>query len=68
MVIILPGASKNNALKKAKKICKAINATLFLKKDTREYGTFSLSVSIGVSSYRKNDTAATVTERVDKAL
>ncbi len=66
--IIFPGASHNNALKKAKKICKVINSTRFSENNTQDSEPLSLSVSIGVSSYKKNDTAATVTERADKAL
>ncbi len=66
--IIFPGASHSNALKKAKKICRMINSTRFSENNTQDSEPLSFSVSIGVSSYKKNDTAATVTERADKAL
>ncbi len=63
-VLILPGASLRNANKKAKQICKTISSTRFILNDIQ----LKLTISIGVSSFKKGDTALTVVERADKAL
>ncbi len=66
--IILPGATIKNALKKAKHICKAIAETSYrVDVDDREI-ELSITVSIGVSAYRPEDTVSDVIERADKAL
>jgi diguanylate cyclase len=63
-VLILPGASLRNANKKAKQICKTISSTRFIFNDIQ----LKLTISIGVSSFKKGDTAFTVVERADHAL
>ena len=72
-VIILPDASLKNSLKKARQICKSIAQAQYSIDNAhamvQQGGTgLSFTVSIGVSTYRKGDTEATVTERADKAL
>ena len=67
-VIILPGSSLRNAVKKAEHICKTIGSTRYSLDDMRSAETLSVSVSLGVSCYRLSDTANSVTERADKAL
>ena len=67
-VIILPGASIKNALKKARHICRAIAETIYrVDVDGREI-ELTVTVSIGVSAYRPEDTEIDVIERADKAL
>ena len=66
--IILPGASRRNAAKKAKLICKTINTTRYALDDSDQDGSLSLTVSIGVTAYKRGDTAATILERGDQAL
>jgi diguanylate cyclase len=69
-VIILSGASLRNAVKKAKHICKTIASTRY-SLDLAEVNpgqTLSVTVSLGVSRYRKSDTVTSITARADKAL
>ena len=63
-VLILPGASLRNANKKAKQLCKTISSTRFILNDIQ----LKLTISIGVSSFKKGDSALTIVERADKAL
>lgn len=68
-VIILPGASRRNAAKKAKQICKTIHKTRYTldrNDDSRE--ALALTVSIGVTAFTKGDTAASILERADQGL
>ncbi|UCD78377.1 MAG: diguanylate cyclase [Desulfobacterales bacterium] len=67
-VIILPGASLKNAVKKANHICKSIAATRYSLDEVHGSPTLSITVSIGVSSHQNADTIATVTQRADQAL
>ena len=67
-VIILPGASLKNAVKKSRQFCRQIAATRYSLEGFPQDRFLSLTVSIGISTYRKTDTVATITERADKAL
>jgi diguanylate cyclase len=67
-VVILPGASLKNAVKKAKHICQTIATTRYSLDDVQGNPTLSVTVSIGVAAYQKADTRASVVERADKAL
>ena len=69
-VLILPALSLKNGIKKARQICKAVEKAQFKHTlDGVDTGiTLRITVSIGVSVYRKSDTPATVLERADKAL
>jgi diguanylate cyclase len=67
-VIILPGASLKNAKKRAEHICKSIASTRYYLDDVAGSPTLTVTISIGVSSFRKADTVTTVTQRADKAL
>ena len=67
-VLVLPGASLRNALKKAQRLRKAIAGTRY-KIDKKKKGEgLSITVSIGVSSFGKSDSLTTVIGRADKAL
>jgi diguanylate cyclase len=67
-VMILPGASRRNAAKKAKQICKIIHKTRFTLDQNDSQPPLALTVSIGVTAFKKGDMAATVLERADQAL
>jgi diguanylate cyclase len=67
-VIILPGASHRDAVKKAEHICNTIGSTRYSLEDVKPGQTLSVTVSIGVSRFRKSDTITDVLKRADKAL
>ena len=67
-VIVLPGASLRNALKKAQRLRKAIAGTHYTTDKEKEGKSLSITVSIGASSFRKNDSVSTVIDRSDQAL
>ena len=67
-VIILPGASLRNAVKKANFICKAVASTLYRLDDAKDGQTLKVTMSVGVSCHQKADTVDSVIERADKAL
>ncbi|MCP4690994.1 MAG: diguanylate cyclase [Desulfobacterales bacterium] len=69
-VVLLPGASLKNAIKKGRQICKIVAATKYkyVVNDEDAGITLRVTVSIGVSAYRKGDTVGSVIERADKAL
>ncbi|SPD75731.1 putative Diguanylate cyclase [uncultured Desulfobacterium sp.] len=66
--IIMEGASFRNASKKAKKLTKEIANTRYAVATGYDSFEVSFTISIGVSTFRKGDTVATITERADKAL
>lgn len=65
---MLPGASLENAVKRANHICSAIAATRYRLDEAAGSPTLSVTVSIGVSQLRIADTVAAVTQRADGAL
>ena len=67
-VVILPGASLKNAVKRAKHICQTIATTRYSLDDVQGNPTLSVTVSIGVAAYQKADTRDSLVERADKAL
>ena len=67
-VIVLPGASLRNALKKAQRLRKAIAGTRYTTDKEKGGKGLSITVSIGASSFRKNDSVSTVIDRSDQAL
>jgi len=67
-ILVLPNASLQNASKKAQKLCEAISTTRYSLDDIKAGQTLSITVSIGVSVYRKGDTPGTITDRADQAL
>lgn len=67
-VIVLPGASLKNAIKKANHICKSVASTRYRIDDDTDGQTLHLTISIGVSCYQKADTTTSVIQRADKAL
>jgi diguanylate cyclase len=66
--IILPGANLKNALKKARQICDTIAAARYAANDGDSEGCLSVTVSIGVAAFKKDDSAETIISRADKAL
>ncbi|OQY14555.1 MAG: hypothetical protein B6I30_00210 [Desulfobacteraceae bacterium 4572_187] len=67
-VIVLPGASLRNAVKKGKLICKEIAKARYALEESKKDTVISITVSIGASVHKKGDTVATIIERADKAL
>ncbi len=67
-VIILPGAGWRDALKKGRQICDGIASTRYATCSDQKDDYLGMTVSIGVTAVRKNDTAEDVIERADKAL
>lgn len=69
-VIILSGANLRNALAKARQICGAVAAARYATCDggNSEKDYLSVTVSIGVSVFKKGDTAESLISRTDKAL
>jgi diguanylate cyclase len=65
---VLPGASLKNAWKKADLIRSAIGATRYVIEGMHEENAIAVTVSGGVSVYRKADSRETVTRRADQAL
>lgn len=66
--LILPGASLRNATKKAKHLCKTIAAARYAADDSPKADVVSVTVSIGVSTYRKGDTVKSIVDRADQCL
>jgi diguanylate cyclase len=67
-VIILPGADLRNAHKKARQICEMVAAASYITAGSGKDDCLRLTVSIGVSAYKKGDTPETLIARADKAL
>ncbi len=67
-VIILEGATFRNAMKKAKQICETVAAAKYTTDREQKGEYLSITTSIGVTVFRKNDTPQTLLERADKAL
>ena len=67
-IITLPGASLRNAMKKARRILKAIAETHYTIDKNKGGKKLSITTSIGVASFRKNDSVSTVIGRSDQAL
>ena len=66
--IVLSGASLRNSLKKARQICTTIASARYATNEGQTDDYLSMTVSIGVSAYKKGDTADTLIARADKAL
>lgn len=67
-VIVLPGANLGNALKKARHICQTIASARYAISSASTNDYLSVTVSAGVCSIKKGDTAETLIARADKAL
>jgi diguanylate cyclase len=66
--IILPGASLKNAVKKGRQICDAISEARYATNNQDGEDYLSVTVSIGVSAIKTDDTVETIISRADKAL
>ncbi len=67
-VILLPGASRRNAAKKARQICKSIAKTRYALNDDSDALPLSITASIGVAACAPKDDVDMLLERADKAL
>ena len=66
-MVILPGASRRNAAKKARQLCQIIARTRYALSDD-DPSRLSITVSIGVAAFGRGDNAESLIARVDKAL
>jgi len=66
--IVLPGASLRNAIKKARHIRKAVAATRYASQEGEDSPALSLTISIGVCTMHRGDSATALVERADRAL
>jgi diguanylate cyclase len=66
--IILPGANMKNALKKGCQICDAVAAARYATSTEQEDDYLSVTVSIGVTDFHKDDSPESMVSRADKAL
>ena len=66
--ILLPGANLKNSIKKGRQICDAISSARYATSKGQNDDYLSITVSIGVTVYRKDDTTETIISRADKAL
>jgi diguanylate cyclase len=66
--IILPGANLKNSLKKGRQICDAVSSARYATSSNQNDDYLSVTVSIGVTLFKKEDTAETIIGRADKAL
>lgn len=67
-MIIFPGTSLKDTLKKAKNLCITIADTEYTVDETEGSKPLSFTISLGVSTRRRKDTVTSLIERVDKAL
>lgn len=66
--ILLPGASRKNAVKKAQHLCRQIANTRYALSDGEDSDQLSITVSMGVAAFERGDTCQTLIDRADKAL
>lgn len=66
--IVLPGASLKNAVKKAKQICKTVADTRYAVEGKTDQEPLSVTISVGVATYRKGDSVKTIITRADDSL
>jgi len=67
-IIIFPGTSLKDTLKKAKNLCTAIADTEYAVDDREGSKPLSFTISLGVSTRRRNDSVRSLIDRADKAL
>jgi diguanylate cyclase len=66
--IILAGANIRNAHSKARQICNSVSTARYAISDSHNEQYLSMTVSIGVSAFKKDDTVESLIGRTDKAL
>ncbi len=67
-IIIFPGTSLKDTLKKAKQLCATIADTEYAVDESEGSKPLSFTISIGVSTRRRNDSVTSLIDRADKAL
>ncbi len=66
--IILEGTTFRNALKKARTICTSVAAVRYATSEVQKDDYLSMTVSIGMTQFKKGDTPEKLVARADKAL
>ncbi len=67
-IIIFPGTSLKDSLKKAKTLCTTLAATEYAVDDREGSQPLSFTISLGVATRRRSDNVNTLIDRADKAL
>ncbi|MFP4207789.1 MAG: diguanylate cyclase [Wenzhouxiangella sp.] len=67
-VAVMPGASRRAAARRATKLCQAVAGTRFALPAADREDYLHLTVSIGVTDFRRGDTRTSLLERADQAL
>ncbi len=66
--VVIPGVSLRVARKRAEQLCRRIAETHYELDGQQEPAVLRVTVSIGVSRYRRGDNVSSVLERADKSL
>ncbi len=66
--VVIPGISLRVARKRAQQLCRRIAETHYELDEEQEQRVLGVTVSIGVSRYRRGDSVSSVLKRADKAL
>ncbi len=66
--VILEGAPFRHAVKKGRDMCAAISSVRYATSETQTNDYLTMTVSIGVSQFKKGDTPSDLIERADQAL
>jgi diguanylate cyclase len=64
----MPGASLRNATKNAKPLCRSVAAAHYAADDSPKADVVTVTVSTGVSTFRKGDTVKSLVDRADQCL
>ncbi|MEC4677704.1 MAG: GGDEF domain-containing protein, partial [Nitrospirota bacterium] len=67
-IIIFPGTSLKDTIKKAEKLCTSLAETEYAVDDRKGSQPLSFTISLGVATRRRSDTVASLISRADKAL
>ncbi len=67
-ILIFPGASLKNTVKKGKVLCEKIAGTEYAVDEASGSKPLSFTISIGVASRQRGDTVAALIDRADQAL
>lgn len=66
--IVMDGMNFRNALKKAQQLCRSIASTRYATNEMQTDDYLCMTISIGVTQYKKSDAVCDIIARADKAL
>lgn len=67
-IIIFPGTSLKDTIKKAEKLCTSLAETEYAVDDRKGSQPLSFTISLGVATRRRSDSVSSLISRADKAL